>query len=157
MSVLENIRTRLIAIEESLTTEASETANGALFTPPRLNVQDLPMFVNTWRGTRDVELFDVLYHMTRDIEIKLILGKTGDRGFAKNENSIAEWIETFYTDMVKRPRLELNGVGLTGVNYAQLTGDNGGVVEAYPVGNGAENFYTITFTMTIRYDMECTT
>ena len=156
MSILEDIRDRIIEITDTLVTERSEDAKSALWTPTIIDSGELPLFTNHWGATTSNELVDNQYYDTvRNWTVKCVMEKAGIGQYSTNENRMAEWIASFRKTMVRKPQLQdSTQSGLKHVRRAVITGDDGGTVSPYPDG-GSENFYIITFTLSIAYMEVC--
>jgi hypothetical protein len=83
--------------------------------------------------------------------------KEGDGGRAENEARMLDLIDLTYDLFVSRPRLELNGAGVTNVTGFEITGDSGIIIAPYPTGAEEDaSFYVVDFTAIVTYRSVCT-
>ncbi|MHC4558861.1 MAG: hypothetical protein ACYS80_16335 [Planctomycetota bacterium] len=155
MGVSRNILERLLLIERLMQWE-SENVNAAEYVPEDMQPHQLPIFVNFPAGSARARKADTFYEITRNWTLSLIFRKEGDGGRAENEYIAMELSDLVYDLFVSRPRLEYNGLGVTSVLSAPLTGDNGYEIRPYPVGaDDSAAFYVVDYNMAITYRSTC--
>lgn len=156
MGITTDIRNRLIAIERLMEYD-SENLLAAEFIPEGVQPYQTPLFLNFPKTATRVQIADTFYTITRGWELRLLVRKEGDGFRSENEAMAMDLIDLTYALFLPRPRLEIDGVGLTHVTEAKLTGDSGIPINPYPVAS-ADNmsYYTVLFTMNITYRSICT-
>jgi hypothetical protein len=134
-----------------------EAVKAADYIPEQIQPHQLPLFINFTggRATR-VHTGDTFYQITRQWNIRLYGRKEGDGLRSENEARMLDLIDLTYDLFVSRPRLELDGEGLTNVVSGLLTGDSDIQTPPYPSGESDDAaFYTVTFSMDVVYRSIC--
>lgn len=154
MSVLEDIRDRLIEIENTITTERGETGRGALFIPPHIATNDVPIIINIWRGTRKYTRWDRHWEIVRVWDIHCVFEEIGVDLYSADENRTAEWISAFGGTFHIYDRLQSpsDKKGLQYVTGVTILGDDGGSSKPY----SGKEYYSIVFNFLITYEEICT-
>lgn len=156
MGVSTDVRDRLCAIER-LMTYSGESVKAAAYVPEFIQPSQLPLFVNFPGGRASrVQVGDTFYQITRQWNLKLYGRKEGDGLRSENEERMMDLIDATYDLFVSRPRLELNGVGVSHVVSGLITGDSDIQTEPYPSNETDDAlFYVVTFTMDVVYRSVC--
>jgi len=156
MGISSDIRDRLVAIERLMEYDG-EAVKAAEYVPEYIQPHQLPLFVNFTGGrATQVQAADTFYQITRQWNIRLYGRKEGDGLRSENEARMLDLIDLTYDLFVSRPRLELNGRGLTNVVSGLITGDSDIQVQPYPSGESDDAaFYVVTFSMDVVYRSIC--
>ena len=154
MGISTDIRDRIVAIEILMEYD-SANVKAAKYVPESFQPFQLPLFTNPPVGSARSQRADTFYENARTWRLDLWSRKEGDGLRSENEDRVLDLIDLVYDLFVSRPRLELDGAGLTNVVSFEITNDSGPTVRSFPTG-GKNYFYMVEFTAIIVYRSICT-
>lgn len=155
MGITKDILDRIQAIERTIVYDSS-AVSVAEYIPEDIQPFQLPLFVNVPRPLTRRQTADTMFLLSRTWDLELWYRKEGDRGRAENEYMGYDLIDLTYAAFLTAQRLELSGVGLTGLDSATFTGDGGVSIEPYPRGSADnKSYYLVRFNLITTYRSDC--